>query len=73
MSSTYSLLYKKYNKLILSREEVAKELGMSTSTLMRRINEGEWRGCYQKVDKKNYQFFLESLCKEMDLLQRMSA
>ena len=41
MATVYDNLYKKYNKSVLQKAEVAEELGVSSRTINRRLKEGK--------------------------------
>lgn len=41
MGLVYDKLYKKYNKSVLQKSEVAEELGVSLRTIDRRLKEGK--------------------------------
>ncbi len=65
MKNTLEWLQKKYNKLGLSRRELAKELGISLSTLDRMIANKEALPKYRKVGGR-YFFPLEEIAKFLD-------
>lgn len=68
----FTLLYNKYNKLFLTKEEVANELGFSEKTLDRRMKEGEYRTFERRRGAKGKYFFhLGAFCKELERLERI--
>lgn len=68
MSRIYDQLKTKYNKLGLSRTELAKELGISLPTLDRMLSKGDPLPAYKKVGRQ-YLFLLENVAAFFDVEQ----
>jgi len=73
MASSYlDILTKKYNKMILSRDEVARELGCSIKTLERKIHLYHEPIKYLKNGQK-LQFPLKAFATYLENLEKFSA
>ncbi len=71
MKTYFEILYTKYNKIILSKEEVAAELGISVRTLTRRLFEDE-PSPYRK-DRHTLQFPLKGFAAYLESIEALSA
>lgn len=60
LKNSKEMLFSKFKKLILTKEEVAEILGISQSTLNRRIKEGSELPSYKKIGGK-YFFPIEAI------------
>lgn len=70
--SYFELLYKKYNKLMITKTELANELGMSEPTLNRRLYSGELLIAYSRIGQK-YTFSLKSVCEYLEAIDLLAA
>lgn len=62
MGLVYDKLYKKYNKSILQKAEVAEELGVSLRTIDRRLKEGKMLKPIENGDRR-LEWILKDLAK----------
>ena len=68
----FDLLYKKYNKLLLTKDEVAAEIGFSVRTLDRMRKTGEiW--LVEMPRGKRIHFSLKSVAEYLEALHELGA
>ena len=67
----FNKLYDKYNKLFLNKEEISKELGISQTTLNRRLKAQEALPEYEK-DGGKYMFSILGLSKYVVALNALN-
>lgn len=68
----FELLYKKYDKLMLTKKEVAHELGISETTLNRKLRFGELNLAYDNSGQK-YTFTLKSIAEHLEGIDSLAA
>ena len=68
MSETLKHLQEKYNKLVLSRTELAQELGVSIATFDRMLVNGEGLPKYKRIGNR-YFFSLEEIASYLENTQ----
>lgn len=61
MGVVYDNLYKKYNKSVLSKTEVAEEFGVSSRTLDRRLKEGKMVKPLDNGDDRRFEWSLKDI------------
>lgn len=61
MGKVYDNLYRKYNKSVLSKTEVAEEFGISSRTLDRRLNEGKMIKPLDNGDDRRLEWYLKDI------------
>jgi hypothetical protein len=69
--SYFEILYKKYNKLLLTKIELAKELGWSSATLNRKLLEGEINLAYVNTGNKHF-YTIKSLAKYLEAYEALA-
>ena len=68
----FEILYKKHNKLLITKKELSQELGISEATLNRRLYGGEITIAYNKLGNM-YLFSIKSLAEYMEALDSLVA
>ncbi len=64
------ILYMKYDKLVLNKEELSSELGISQATLNRQIKNGTLPISYTRIGIK-YMFTIKSLAEHIEDLDEL--
>ena len=64
----FDILYKKYDKLVLSKKELAAELGVSTKTIERQLKSGELPIAYNVMGGQ-YLFSLRGLVEFLEAME----